>query len=147
MAFQKYATLPRFRCGATSGLHRTGLTLRVHAKIGSNTVFGRNGDYRVPGMVVWPSTTLQKWPHLTKGQVEVLALRLLPQQIYELVFHTTSGASRSGPASTYLNIVTVVTCHYQLSVGIQIPWAPVKSRVHAPSRSTCHAPTDPENPD
>ena len=25
----------------------------------------------------------------------------------ELVFHTTSGASRSGPASTYLNVVIV----------------------------------------
>ena len=27
--------------------------------------------------------------------------------IYEVVFHTTSGASRSGPPSTYLNVVTV----------------------------------------
>ena len=27
--------------------------------------------------------------------------------IYELVFHTTSGASRSGPPSTYLNVFTV----------------------------------------
>ena len=26
----------------------------------------------------------------------------------ELVFHTTSGASQSGPPSTYLNVVTVV---------------------------------------
>ena len=28
-------------------------------------------------------------------------------KLYELVFHTTSGASRSGPPSTYLNVVTV----------------------------------------
>ena len=39
----------------------------------------------------------------------------------ELVFHTTSGASRSGPASTYSNVVTVLYKSLLLKLCQRLP--------------------------
>jgi hypothetical protein len=53
-----------------------------------------------PGRVSWPARPFQ---HTESNCLHIhLNIRI------ELVFHTTSGASRSRPPSTYLNVVTVL---------------------------------------